>query len=76
MPKRAEWWKPANICLTRLFPGTRGVGRGGKSREPQRVGASESFASTTDANTSFATPSTTTPTIADIWRSKTCGDSE
>ena len=40
----------------------RGGGRGGESRELRRVGAGESSASTTtDTNTSFATPSTTKP---------------
>ena len=42
-----------------------------------RVGAGESSASTTtDTNTSFVTLSTTKRTIAEIWGSKTCGDSQ
>ena len=61
--------------LEKLFPSTSGWGRGDKSRELHRVGASESSASTTtDTNTSFATPSTTKRTIGEIWGSKTCRD--
>ena len=56
--------------LKRLFPSTT------ESREPHRVGAGESFASTiNDRNTSFATLSTKKQTISEIWRSKACGDS-
>ena len=52
-------------------------GRGGESRELHMVGAGESSASTTtDTNTSFATPSTAKRKIAEIWGSKTCGDSQ
>ena len=41
------------------------------------IGADESPASTTtDTKTSFATPSTTKQTIAEMWGSKTCGDSQ
>ena len=58
--------------LERLFPSTRG-----DSRELHRVGAGESSGSTiTDTNTSFATQSTTKRMIAEIWGSKTCGDSQ
>ena len=53
--------------LERLFPSTRGVGRGGGSREFHRVGSTESSAFTSsDTNTSFATPSTTKQTITEI----------
>ena len=46
--------------LERLFPGTRAGRRVGESRELHRVGAGELSAfTTTDTNTSFATPSTT-----------------
>ena len=63
--------------LGRLFHSTRGVGRGGESKELRRVGAGESSASiTTDTNTSFATPSTTKQTVGEIWKSKSCGDSQ
>ena len=55
----------------RLFPSTRDEGREGESREHHRVGADES-AKTTDANTSFATQSTTKWVIAEILASKTC----
>ena len=52
-------------------------GGGGESRELFGVGAGESSASTTtDTNTSFATPSATKRTIAEIWASKSCGDSQ
>ena len=62
--------------LGRLFPSTRDAGRGGESRVLHRVGAGESSASTTtDTNISFATPSTTKQTVAEIWESKSCGDS-
>ena len=55
----------------------RGEGRGGESRELHRVGTGESSTSTTtDTNTSFATPSTKKRKIAEIWGSKTCGDSQ
>ena len=55
----------------------RGEGRKGESREFHRVSTGESSASkTTDTNTSFATPSTTKQSIAETWRSKTCGDSQ
>ena len=57
--------------LGRLFPSTRGGRRGGESRELYKAGAGESSASvTTDTNTSFATPSTTKRTIAEIWDEK------
>ena len=63
--------------LERLFSSTWGGGRGGESRDLHRVGADKSSASTTtDTNTSFATPSTTKQTISEIWGSKTCGDSQ
>ena len=53
--------------LEKLFPSTRGGGRGDESRELQKLGAGESSASiTTDTNTSFATLSTTKRTIAEI----------
>ena len=58
----------------RLFPTTRDEGREGESREHHRVGADES-AKATDTNTSFATQSTTKWVIAEIWGSKTCGNS-
>ena len=46
-----------------------------KGREHHRVGAGELSASTTtDTNTSFATPSTINRAIAGIWGSETCGD--
>ena len=46
-----------------------------KGREHHRVGAGELPASTTtDTNTSFATPSTINRAIAGIWGSETCGD--
>ena len=54
--------------LERLFPSARDGGRGGEIRECHRVGEGESSAAnTTDTNTSFATPSTTKRTIAEIW---------
>ena len=57
--------------LGRLFPSIRGRGRRGESSELLRVGADESSASATVTNnTSFATRSTTKPTIEEIWRSK------
>ena len=62
--------------LERLFLGTKGGGKGGESRELYRVGASELSTTTADTNTSFATPSMTERTIAEIWRSKSCGDSQ
>ena len=63
--------------LERLFLSTRGRGRGGESRELHRVCAGESSASTTTVtNTSFATPSPTKRTIAEIWGSNVCGDSQ
>ena len=47
--------------LKKLFPSTRGGERRDESRELHRVGTGESSASTTtDTNTSFATPFTTT----------------
>ena len=53
--------------LERLFPSTRSGGRLGKSKDFHRVDACELSASTTtDANTGFATPSTTRRTIAEI----------
>ena len=61
-----------NQFNNRLFPNTRGRGRGSESREFHRVGAGESSTSTTtDTNIIFATPSTTKRTIAKIWESKT-----
>ena len=55
----------------------RGEGRGGESRELHRVGAGESSGfTTTDTNTSFATPSITKRKVAEIWGSKTCGESQ
>ena len=63
--------------LERLFPSTRAGGRGGESRELHRVGAGESYVSTTtDTNTSFATPFTTKRTIAEIWGSRASEDSQ
>ena len=63
--------------LERLFPSTRGGGRGVENSYLYRVGACESTTSTTtDANISFAKPSTTKRTIAEIWGSKTWGDSQ
>ena len=63
--------------IERLSPSTSDGGRGDKSRELHRVGAGESSASTTtDTNTSSAAPSITNRTIAEIWGSKTCGDSQ
>ena len=60
-----------------LLPSIRGEGRRGKNRKLHRVGAYESSASTTThTNTSFATPSNTKWTIAEIWGSKTCEDSQ
>ena len=51
------------------FSSTRGGRRGGESRELHSLGANEPSASiTTDANTSFATPSTRKWTITKIWR--------
>ena len=62
--------------LERLFPSTRGGGRGGANRELYEVGAGDLSASkTTGTNTSFATRSTTKQTIAEVWVLKTCGDS-
>ena len=62
--------------LERLFHSTRGGGRGVESRDLHKFGAGESTASTTtDTHISFAIPSTTKRTIADIWGS-TCGDSQ
>ena len=62
--------------LEKLFPNTRGGGRGYESKELLRVGAGESSApTTTDTNTSFATSSTTKQTVAEIWGLKTCGKS-
>ena len=59
-----------------LLPSTQGGRRGGESRELHRVSEGESSASrTTDTNTSFATPSIIKWTIAELWGSKTCGDS-
>ena len=63
--------------LEKPFPRTRGGGRGGESRELHRLGVGESYASTTtDTNVDFSTPSITKRTIAKIWGSKTCGDSQ
>ena len=63
--------------LKRLLLIKRGGGRGDESRKLHRVGAGESSASTTtDTNTSFATPSTTERAIAEAWESKTCVDSQ
>ena len=63
--------------LERMLPSIRGEKSGGESRDLHRVGAGESSASkATDTNTSFAKPSTTKRTIAEIWRSKTCGDTQ
>ena len=63
--------------IERLSPSTSDGGREDESREFHRLGAGESSASTTtDTNTSSATPSTTNWTIAEIWGSKTCGDSQ
>ena len=65
---------PATICSIRVrttVPSARDEGREGESREHHRVGADES-AKTTDANTSFATQSTTKWVIAEILASKTC----
>ena len=56
--------------LDKLFPSPRYGGRRGESRGLHRVGAGEYSASTNDTNTSFATPSTTKRTIAEIWGSK------
>ena len=46
--KKADGWKPAIICYTRirkkLFPSTKGGGRRGESRELLRVGTGESSA--------------------------------
>ena len=70
----ADELKPETICSTRA---RKTVEKEGESREPHRVGAGESSASTpTDTNTSFATPSTTKWTIAEIWGLITCGDSQ
>ena len=63
--------------LERLFPGTRGRGRVGESRELHRVGAGELSAfTTTDTNTSFATSSTAKRMIAKIWGAKSSEDSQ
>ena len=63
--------------LERLFPSTRGGGKGVESRDCNRAGVGGSTASTTtDTNISFAKPFTTKRTIAEIWGSKTCGDSQ
>ena len=63
--------------LERLFPSTRGGGRGAESRELNRFDAGKSSASTTtDTNTRFATPCTAKRTIAEIWGPKTCGDAQ
>ena len=63
--------------LERLLPSMRGQGRRRKHRKLHRVGAYESPASTTThTNPSFATPSNTKWTIAEIWGSKTCEDSQ
>ena len=57
--------------LGRLFAIIRGGGRRGESSEHLRVGAGESSAAAIDTNnTSFATLSTTRPTIEEIWGSK------
>ena len=57
--------------LGRLFPSIRGRGRRDESIELLKDGAGESSASATDTNkTSFATQSTTKPTIEEIWGSK------
>ena len=45
-------------------------------RKLHRVGVGESSSTATDTNNSFATPSTTKRTIAEIWGSKTFGDSQ
>ena len=59
--------------LERLFPSTRRDRKGGEIRELQKVGTGESSTSTTtDTNTSFATPSTTKWTNPETWVSKTC----
>ena len=58
---------PIQQELERICPSKRGGGRGGESRELYRVGACESSATATDTNTSFAAPSTTKRTIAEIW---------
>ena len=53
--------------LEELFPSTRGGERGGE-RRLYKIDAGESSASTaTDTNTSFAAPSATKRTIAEIW---------
>ena len=63
--------------LERLFPSTRGGGERVESREPHRVGAGESSASTTtDINTNFTIRSSTKRAIGEIYGSKACGDSQ
>ena len=53
--------------LERLFTGTRRAGRRGESRELDRIHAGKSSVlTTTDTDISFATPSTTKRTIAEI----------
>ena len=54
----------------------RGEGRGGESRELHRVAGESSGFTTTDTNTSFATPSITKRKVTEIWGSKTCGESQ
>ena len=72
--KIADELKRGTICSTRVM---KTVGKGGESREPHRVVAGESTTSTAnDTNTSFATPSTTKWTIAEIWGLVTCGGSQ
>ena len=58
----------------RLFSSAKGGEWGGKSRDDIRVGfvqVNHSASTATDTNTSFATPSTTKRTIAEIRGSKT-----
>ena len=63
--------------LERMFHSTRDEERWDESRELHRAGAGEWPASTTtDTDTSFATPSTAKRTITKIWWSKTCGYSQ
>ena len=68
--KRANGWNQqpsVQQALQKLFPSTRGRGRGDENRKVHRVGAGESSTSTIfDTNTSFAKASTTKRIIAEI----------
>ena len=79
--KRADGWKLATICSTRVRKSVPQYQswkeKGERKGELYRVAAGESSASrATYKNTSFATPSSTKRTVAKIWVSKTCGESQ